>query len=81
MHDDDDEVEKLLADAVAAYRLLPKNLPVGTVIEAMTNCKVLPADVGGADAKLDRQAAICRGTSDRTIKTSQSKQVGLTAWE
>lgn len=43
----DDDIEGLLAEAVEAYRQLPKDLPVGMVIEAMTNCRVIPVDATG----------------------------------
>ncbi len=46
------EIEDLLRGAIEAYRLLPKDLPVGMVIEAMTGCRVLPVDVVGADSEL-----------------------------
>ena len=68
----DDEVEKLLAEAVAAYRLLPKDLPVGTVIEAMTDCKVIPVDVDGADANL---IAKLRSAAERLIAISQNEPI------
>lgn len=68
----DDEVERLLAEAVAAYRLLPKDLPVGTVIEAMTDCKVIPVDVGGADGNL---IAKLRSAADNLIARSKRQPI------
>jgi hypothetical protein len=48
----DKEIKELLASAVEAYRLFPKDLPVGMVIEAMTECQVIPVDAEVADTDL-----------------------------
>ena len=50
----EEKIEALLAEAVEAYRQLPKDLPVGVVIEAMTKCQVVALDIDGLDANLIR---------------------------
>ena len=75
------EIEELLAEAVAAYRLLPKNLPVGTVIEVMTECRVIPVDASEADsdllARLELAAKHLIASSKTVpIKTARVNELG-----
>jgi hypothetical protein len=75
------EIEELLAEAVAAYRLLPTDLPVGTVIEAMTGCRVIPVEPAGADSNLVNRLALAAEhliASSKTtpIKTGRVNELG-----
>lgn len=75
------EIEKLLSEAVAAYRSLPNDLPVGTVIEAMTKCRVIPVDAQDVDRDLLASLKLAAENliaSSRTtpIKTSRVNELG-----
>lgn len=74
------EIEDLLAEAVAAYRLLPKDLPVGTVIEAVTNCRVIPVDLQQDAVLLDglKRAAesLISQSKSAPVKTGRVNELG-----
>ena len=67
-----DDIEPLLAAAVAAYRAIPKNLEVGTVIEAITGRAVVPFSDEKEDVELLK--SIC---SAAELLMAQSKAVPI----
>ena len=48
----DEKVDELPATAIAAYRQIPTNLAVGTAIEGISGCQVLPLKGDGQDSEL-----------------------------
>lgn len=75
------KIDELLAEAVEAYRLLPKDLPVGMVIEAMTNCRVIPVDNSDTDIELITRLKLAANrliASSKTapIKTGRVNELG-----
>ncbi|QZD92920.1 hypothetical protein K3162_02450 [Qipengyuania xiapuensis] len=74
-------IEELLAEAVDAYRQIPKNLEVGIAIEAITGCSVIPLDVADKDAellKLLEQAAnrLIKKSKGEPVKTGRLNELG-----
>lgn len=75
------EIEELLAQAVRAYRELPKKIGVGTAIEAVTNQRVIPLSDDDLDQDLLRRlceaAAILIARSQKQpIQTGRLNELG-----
>lgn len=74
-------VEEFLAEAVSSYRKLPKNISVGTSIEAISGRRVLPLDQGGEDKDLvarlcDAANLLVASSSELPIKTGRVNELG-----
>lgn len=78
---DKSEIERILAEAVRAYRHIPKNLEVGIAIEAVTGKAVIPM----SDQPVDRDllARICAAakamitrSQQQPIKTGRVNELG-----
>jgi hypothetical protein len=69
---DKNKIENILAEAVSAYRRIPKNLEVGIAIEAVTGRAVIPMSDQPADKEL--LTAVC-AAAERLI--GDSKRVPL----
>lgn len=66
---DKNETERLLAEAVTAYRRIPNKIEVGTAIEAVTGKAVIPMSDAPGDKEL--LAAVC-AAAERLIEESKS---------
>lgn len=75
------DIDALLAAAISAYRQIPTDLPVGTAIQGISGCKVIPLDSGGADVdllhKLCRAAeALIEFSHASPIQTGRVNELG-----
>lgn len=75
------EIEELLAQAVKAYRQLPKKIGVGEAIEAVTNQKVIPLSGDGLDKELihrvcDAAKILIERSQNIPIRTGRLNELG-----
>jgi len=77
----DRPIEEILAEAVDAYRQIPKKLEVGIAIKAITGCDVIPIENDSPDSKLvERLIAAANLLIERSklepIKTGRVNELG-----